>query len=114
MRAGISRPILITAAASAIARHKTSNGSVSISLTPAFRPVTTHCCTASAVLTASFIVPTQPVTIDEVSQFFRKRSQAMVFFLIRDLPGHLIDIRMRDRGRSVASAPREFSRDQFV
>jgi len=95
MIAGISKPILITAAASAIARHQTSNGSVSISLTPAFRPVIAQRRTSLAVSTAFFVVPTQPVTIDKFSQVLRKRAQAMVFLLIRDVSCYLIDIRVR-------------------
>ena len=60
------------------------------------------CRTAQSVLTASFIVPTQPVTIDELSQFLRERALAMMFFLVRDVSRHQVHIGMRNRERTVS------------
>jgi hypothetical protein len=51
---------------------------------------------AKAVLTASFIVPTQPVTIDELSQFLCERAYAMMFFLVRDVSRHRVEVGVRD------------------
>jgi hypothetical protein len=49
-------------------------------------------CNRKAVSAASFIVPTQPVPINELSQFLRERSHAMMFFLIRDVSRYQVDV----------------------
>jgi hypothetical protein len=74
-----------------------------------------HACRQhEAVSTAFFISPFQPVAVDEFSEFLPECAYAMMFFLVRDVPGDLIHVRFRDRKRSVASAPGEFSRDNVV
>jgi len=56
----------------------------------------------------------QPVTIDELSQFIRKSARAIMFFLIGDVSRHYVRIGMRYRERSIASAPRKFSRNDVI
>lgn len=67
-----------------------------------------------AVLTASFIVPMQPVTIDKLSQFLGERFHAMVLFLVRNVLCYNVDIGMRHREGAVSPTPRKLSRDQVV
>src|SRR6266480_14463 len=64
-----------------------------VSLTPAFRPVTTQAASREAVSTAFLIFPPQSVAIDELSQLFRKCADAMMFFLMSNVSRDLIHIR---------------------
>jgi len=51
-----------------------------------------HAPSAQAVSTASLIPPPQSVPINELSQLLRECADAMMLFLIRDVPRYLIDI----------------------
>ena len=54
-----------------------------------------HCRESLAVLTASFVMPMQPVTLDKLSQFLCERFHAMMFFLVRNVSRHKVDVGMR-------------------
>jgi len=73
-----------------------------------------HRCASLAVLTASFIVPTQSVTINELSQFFCESAHTMMFFLFCDVPRYRVDVGMRYGESTVSPAPGKFSRNNVV
>src|SRR5436309_14781868 len=80
-----------------------------VSLTRAFRPVTTQAASREAVSTAFLIFPPQSVAIDELSQLFRKCAYAMMFFLMSNVSRDLIHIRFCYRECAIAAAPGEYS-----
>lgn len=54
------------------------------------------------------------MAINKLSQFLGERTHTMMLFLIRNISRHVRHIRLRDRERAIASAPREFSRHDVM
>ena len=94
------------------ARHKVEWGQPdpkrqTFSFTPGFSQVPHVRIHSATVSTVSLVTPLQTVQLHELLILLRKRLLSMVFLLSRDVLRYLVDIRVRDRERTIASTPCE-------
>jgi hypothetical protein len=87
---------------------------LALSLALGFSPVIENQTRNETVSTVSFIVPFQSIFLDKDLKLIAERPLPMMFFLRRNVGGDSLDIRMRNRECSVATAPGELSAQEFV